>query len=88
MTKVLAPCPICNTPTWFKVDKKTGKAKDKPCQRCRNFISQLQQRVLANKKKGSRITTYNTKEKVKDFIKLEKQHPKELERFRSGKSVR
>ena len=86
MAKVLAPCPICNTSTWFKVDKKTGKAKDKPCQRCRNFISQLQQQVLANKKKASRITTYNTKEEVKDLIKLEKQHPKELERLRKSKA--
>ena len=86
MTKVLAPCPICNTPIWFKVDKKTGKAEDKPCQRCRNFISQLQQQVLANKKKASRITTYNTKEEVKDLIKLEKQHPKELERLRKSKA--
>ena len=86
MAKVLAPCPICNTPTWFKVDKKTGKAEDKPCQRCRNFISQIQQRVLANKKKASRITTYNTKEEVKDLIKLEKQHPKELERLRKSKA--
>jgi len=86
MTKVLAPCPMCNTPTWFKVDKKTGKAEDKPCQRCRNFISQLQQQVLANKKKASRITTYNTKEEVKDLIKLEKQHPKELERLRKSKA--
>ena len=86
MTKVLAPCPICNTPTWFKVDKKTGKAEDKPCQRCRNFISQIQQQVLANKKKASRITTYNTKEEVKDLIKLEKQHPKELERLRKSKA--
>ena len=82
MTKVLAPCPMCNTPTWFKVDKKTGKAEDKPCQRCRNFISQLQQQVLANKKKASRITTYNTKEEVKDLTKLEKQHPKELKRYK------
>jgi len=86
MTKVLAPCPMCNTPTWFKVDKKTGKAEDKPCQRCRNFISQIQQRVLANKKKASRIITYNTKEEVKDLIKLEKQHPKELERLRKSKA--
>jgi len=86
MTKVLAPCPMCNTPTWFKVDKKTGKAEDKPCQRCRNFISQIQQRVLANKKKASRITTYNTKEEVKDLIKLEKQHPKEPERLRKSKA--
>jgi len=86
MTKVLAPCPMCNTPTWFKVDKKTGKAEDKPCQRCRNFISQLQQQVLANKKKASRITTYNIKEEVKDLIKLEKQHPKELERLRKSKA--
>ena len=86
MTKVLAPCPMCNTSTWFKVDKKTGKAEDKPCQRCRNFISQLQQQVLANKKKASKITTYNTKEEVKDLIKLEKQHPKELERLRKSKA--
>ena len=88
MTKVLAPCPMCNTPTWFKVDKKTGKAEDKPCQRCRNFISQIQQRVLANKKKANMITEYSIKEEVKDLIKLEKQHPKELKRLRNGKAVR
>jgi hypothetical protein len=49
--KVLAPCTICKQLKWFKVDKKTKKPEDKPCQMCKNLMSQIGQRILDKKRK-------------------------------------